>query len=1318
MKPRTIAIASVAALLLALMVWSFGSSAANRTQPPANTYTESNQSATAQGDEDESVDADLGKFGSKIDRDTYLRLRGEYLGRKRGIEPGRPFDPELRSRALAQMDRQEKGRRLESIFNGDLTPSLGTDAGGAWTSLGPTLITNGQSLQSQVDTAVSGRVTAIAVDPTNANNVYLGTAQGGVWRSSDGGTTWAAIFDGADSLAIGALALAPNDPTILYVGTGEFNGCADCFFGAGLYRIDTVTTTPSLVGPINPQETIGNLTYQVFNGRGITKIVVDPTNAATIFVSTGRGIGGSGGNSLGLVGGAPSLGTRGLYRSINATSTAASVTFQKLVVTTDGGPDNPSTGNVDTTDLVMEPGNANNLLVAVIGANPGFGGIYRTTNALAGTPTFAQVWSVPNTARTSLAINKVGSVVTAYAATGETPSSSVTPSCTTVNSGLLRKQIDPFNSPVPGGTWSTQLTGGAGFCGGQCFYDIAIAVNPNNASEIYLGGNAGSGCASGMKKSTDGGDTFAVDQIGLHADSHALYYDAAGTTIFAGNDGGVWKRSSSAAPTTAWTNLNTAPLNTLQFESIAVHPTDRFIMIGGTQDNGTEYQQTSAGNWSNAEGGDGGYCLIDQSATDTTNVTMYHTFFNQTGAKGQMGFDRAVKTTCLPFKDFWPTRGVGFGSTDDPTITCDGTPIYIQNGLSLTDNVLFYAPMALGPGSPNTVYFGSDRLYRSTDRGDHMTVVSQGPITSGSPISSIAIWPGGDNIRMVGLQNGQVWATSAGASSLINITSGSFPTNPNGSTSNKFVGRAVIDPNNKNVGYVTFSFFAPSGQGIWKISNLVAAAAPGAPAGTAVWTAAGNGIPSIPINGLVVDPLNSNNLYAGTDIGVYSSTDGGANWAPFGTGLPRSSVFDLQIQPSFRLLRAATHGRGVWETALISPGASTVQFSATTSSVNEGQVSTTVTVNRAGDTSFPASINYATADSGSNNCATINGSASSRCDYIATSGTLNFAANEASKNILIPIVDDAYLEGPETFNLNLSAAGGSNVTLGSPATITITINDNETGSNGTNQIDTSGFFVREHYIDFLNREPDASGLNFWTNNINNCTPQPSCTDVQRINTSAAFFLSIEFQDTGYLVYRIYKAAYGDASGTSTLGGAHPISVPVIRLNEFLPDTQRIGQGVVVGQGNWQQQIDDNKTAFAEEFVKRPRFLTDYPLTLTPTDFVDKLNSRAATANVMPLSTAQHDQLVSDLSAGIKTRAQVLRAVAENQTLASAEKNRAFVLMQFFGYLRRNPNDPQDADYTGYDFWLGKLNQFNGNFENAEMVKAFINSTEYRHRFGV
>jgi hypothetical protein len=117
--------------------------------------------------------------------------------------------------------------------------------------------------------------------------------------------------------------------------------------------------------------------------------------------------------------------------------------------------------------------------------------------------------------------------------------------------------------------------------------------------------------------------------------------------------------------------------------------------------------------------------------------------------------------------------------------------------------------------------------------------------------------------------------------------------------------------------------------------------------------------------------------------------------------------------------------------------------------------------------------------------------------------------------------------------------------------------------------------------------------------------------------------------------------------------------------------------------------------------------------MTPAEFVDKLNLKAG--NV--LSSTERDTLVSQLQSGQKTRAQVLRAVAEDSDLNSAEKNRAFVLMQFFGYLRRNPNDPQDTDYSGYKFWLDKLNQFNGNFVEAEMVKAFITSTEYRQRFG-
>src|SRR5258706_14225260 len=224
-------------------------------------------------------------------------MRDEFTALKRGIEPDRPFDPGARGRAIERMQGQEIQPMGKDSLLGSIANMLGLNlnSGATWTAIGPAPLPNGSA------GAVSGRVTAVVVDPTNSNIVYLGAAQGGVWRSLDGGTSWAPIFDNAQSLAIGALALAPSNHTILYVGTGEFNGCGDCFFGAGLYRIDNVNSSPTLVGPINNSQAVGNLTYGPFTGRGITKIVVDPTNAATIFVSTGRGIAGSGANSLGPI---------------------------------------------------------------------------------------------------------------------------------------------------------------------------------------------------------------------------------------------------------------------------------------------------------------------------------------------------------------------------------------------------------------------------------------------------------------------------------------------------------------------------------------------------------------------------------------------------------------------------------------------------------------------------------------------------------------------------------------------------------------------------------------------------------------------------------------------------------------------------------------------------------------------------------------------------------------------------------------------------------------------------------------------------------
>ncbi len=270
-----------------------------------------------------------------------------------------------------------------------------------------------------------------------------------------------------------------------------------------------------------------------------------------------------------------------------------------------------------------------------------------------------------------------------------------------------------------------------------------------------------------------------------------------------------------------------------------------------------------------------------------------------------------------------------------------------------------------------------------------------------------------------------------------------------------------------------------------------------------------------------------------------------------------------------------------------------------------------------------------------------------------------------------------------------------------------------------NEIDLSNFFVEQQYFDFLSRFPDSSGRTFWIGNINNCTPQPSCIDTQRVNTSAAFFLSIEFQQTGYLVERMYKAAYGDTSGTSTYGGSHTLSVPVVHFSEFLPDTRQISQNVIVGQTGWDTQLENNKQAFANAFVQRPRFTTAFPTSMTPAQFVDTLNANAG--NV--LSSSDRTTIINLFggagdTSNTSARAQAVRQVAENQNFVNAEFNRAFVLMQYFGYLRRDPNDQaHDVDYTGYDYWLQKLIQFNGDYNQAEMVKAFITSIEYRQRFG-
>ncbi len=762
--------------------------------------------------------------GIKVNKEDYLKARTEQVGYLRGWDTA---ELDSRQKAIAQMEASES----------DLA-ARGLAQAGAWTPLGPAPIPVNASI------TFSGRVSAIAVHPTNPNIVYVGTAQGGLYRTLDGGTTWTPLMDNALTLAIGAVAIAPSDPTTVFVGTGESTLCGSgCFIGVGLYRITSADTNPVLSGPLNKNASNAD----VFTGRAVSEVIVHPSDPNTIFVATTSGIAGIGNNTTGLT-----LPNAGVYRSTNAM--AANPIFQPLTIQGTLG------ANRSVTDLATEPGNPARLLAGVIGSG-GDGGVYLTTNALDAVPTFTRTLTNSDggtLGRTEFAVNKVAGVVTVYAATG-------------MGTGTLAKSTDG------GATFPTQVVNS--FCGTQCFYDIGVEVDPTDANKVYLGGNPN----MIFGRSVNGGASFANNSFNLHPDTQALALAPSDPNImYVGSDGGIWKTTNVNFPANiAWTSLNNSTFSASQFMSIAIHPTDRNFLIGGTQDNGTLALSPNGATWFRTDGGDGGFTVIDKNAVNTTNVTSYHTFYNSSGSL--LGFVRSFVTDANSNPQW-----AGFYG-------CGGT----ANGINCADSVLFYAPLVGGPNAPgstgNTIYYGTTRLYRSIDQGTTMTDVS-GVLPA--RISAIGISPLNDNIRLAGTTSGTLYlSTTAGAVTMTAVT-GSVPA--------RYIGRVALDPVNQNIAYAALNGFGlASGQHIWKTSNLLS----GAP----TWTAAGNGIPDVPVNAFAIDPANAQNLFAGTDIGVFHSTDGGASWVPFSTGLPRVAVFGLEISAANRVVKIATHGRGIWE---------------------------------------------------------------------------------------------------------------------------------------------------------------------------------------------------------------------------------------------------------------------------------------------------------------------------------------------------------------------------------------------------------------------
>ncbi|HEV7904625.1 MAG TPA: DUF4214 domain-containing protein [Pyrinomonadaceae bacterium] len=355
----------------------------------------------------------------------------------------------------------------------------------------------------------------------------------------------------------------------------------------------------------------------------------------------------------------------------------------------------------------------------------------------------------------------------------------------------------------------------------------------------------------------------------------------------------------------------------------------------------------------------------------------------------------------------------------------------------------------------------------------------------------------------------------------------------------------------------------------------------------------------------------------------------------------------------------------------------TVRFSVSNFNADEGGGSAQVAVTRTGDTADAATVEFTTVDGSSvlARCDSNTGVASSRCDFATTIETLRFAPGETIKSISIPVFDDAHQENAETLIVKLSNPSGASLDTQTDATLTI--GDNDATLPTQNPVDADSFFVTMHYIDFLGREPEPSGFAAWTNVLRGCINNTS--DCDRITVSSAFFRSQEFQYKGFFVYRFYKVAFG--------------RLPLYA--EFMPDMRRV-------TGATAEEVTAKKDAFTRDFIERAEFRARYDGT-TDDLFVARLLETAGVA--LP----NRNELVASLASRTKTRAEVLREIAESAEVSNREYNSAFVAMQYFGYLRRDPEP------DGFKAWLRVLDANPQDYRT--MVHGFEASTEYRMRFG-
>lgn len=744
-----------------------------------------------------------------------------------------------------------------------------------WTAIGPTPLLHGETPwgSPQQLSPVSGRVTAIALDAAD-EVAFIGTAMGGVWRTSDGGKTWAPIGDHLGSLAIGSVAIAPGaharNQATLYVGTGEGNFGCDSYAGVGIYK--STDSGQTWQGPYGSS---------LFTYRAVNSIAIDRTNPNTLFATTGSAFASAGGSCISE----PAFPARGIFKSTDGGLTWTHLTTQAT--------------NDPASQVIQDPRVATRWWAAMYANGGLLGGVLRsddngsTWTQVAGSGGLPPLDATGTWSRAEISATDDGQGNTVlYVSNGQTaPGASA--------GGRVFRSLDS------GTTW-TELTGAQGFCNTQCWYDSPIAVEPGNPNVAYTGGsyissvdaNNNEITPSQFMRTTDGGATFAsrvrsVDgTTALHADVHAIQVWPGRTNeIWVGNDGGIWK---SIDRGDHWINLN-SNLQITMFEQCDLFRANPNIAYCGTQDNGVDGYVGSTG-WLHLDYGDGGTALIDQDNPEN----LVHTYYDTSGGDWSIGVGYTTS---------------GFDAFEDYSFSgaAQNNPPY-NNGMNYTDRVLWYPPIHLDNGVHDTLYFGTNKLYRadaffSYPSGAPDIFTALGPGSGGqdlappdgeiSAIATLANLGHDAQTIFTGSSNGHVFRSSDGGVSFseVDTVPALIP---------QFVTSITIDERAPNVVYQTRAGFSGSfpTHGVRKSTD-----------GGATWADASTGLPDIPVNVLVTDPLFANTLWVGTDAGVFVSTDAGATWNPYNTGLPNVPVFDLKTSRSPAQVVAFTHGRGAFRLA-------------------------------------------------------------------------------------------------------------------------------------------------------------------------------------------------------------------------------------------------------------------------------------------------------------------------------------------------------------------------------------------------------------------